>query len=195
MDVHCSSRGCCASRDVAVDGVHGREELVVQDSSVYCLLRLGAEIVGEVSHPFELCELPRRAWRDSVWGACYVDHVHVLVLERDVCVQDRQRVRHDAGLRLHFSCRRLQCCFAWLALPAEILPVAGRSDAGEPSLLADEEETGSGELDVGCSRVPCVDRESSDCRSCRVCYQLCPLCALCCCACFGVGWCWILGNC
>ena len=86
VDAHCSSRGCGASRDVAVDGVNGREELVVQNSSVYSLFRLGAEIVGEVSHPLELCELSRRAWGDPVRGACYVDHVHVLVLERDVRV-------------------------------------------------------------------------------------------------------------
>ena len=77
-----------------------------------------------------------------------MDHVHVLVLERGVRVQCRQRVRLDAGLHLHFSCRRLECCFAWLALPAEILPVAGWSDACEPSLLADEKEPGSGEVDV-----------------------------------------------
>ena len=83
VGMHCSSRGCGASCDVAVDGVNGREELVVQDSSVYCLFRLGAEIVGEVSHPFELCGLSRRAWSGPVRGACYVDHVHVLVLERD----------------------------------------------------------------------------------------------------------------
>ena len=177
VDVHCSSRGCSASCDVAVDGVNGREELVVQNSSVYRLLRLGAEIVGEVSHPFELCELSRRAWGDPVRGACYVDHVHVLVLERDVRVQCRQRVRHDAGLRLHFSRCCLQCGFAWLALPAEILPVAGWSDAGEPSVLADEEETGSGEFDVGCVCVPCVGCVSPDGRSCRVCYLVCLSCA------------------
>ena len=86
----------------------------------------------------------------------------MLVLERDVRVQCRQRVRLDAGLLLHFSCRRLECCFAWLALPAEILPVAVWSDASEPSLLADEEETNSGEVDVGCLRGTCVDRVSSD---------------------------------
>ena len=107
VDVHCSSRGFGAPRDVAVDGVRGREELVVQDPSMYRLFRLGAEIVGEVSHPFELCELSRRAWSDPVWSARHVDHVHVLVLERGVRVQRRQRVRLDAGLLLHFSCRRL----------------------------------------------------------------------------------------
>ena len=86
VGAYCSSRGCGAARDVAVYGVYGREELIVQNSPVYSLFRLGAEIVGEVSHPLELCELSRRAWSDPVWGACYVDHVHVFVLERDVRV-------------------------------------------------------------------------------------------------------------
>ena len=59
-------------------------------------------------------------------------------------------------------------------------------------MLADEEETGSGELDVGCLRDPCVDRESSDGRSCRACYLIVFLCVLCLCACFGVGLVWCL---
>ena len=59
-------------------------------------------------------------------------------------------------------------------------------------MLADEEETGSGELDVGCLRDPCVDRESSGSRTNSACYLIVFLCVLCLRACFGVGLVWCL---
>ena len=55
-------------------------------------------------------------------------------------------------------------------------------------MLADEEETGSGELDVGCLRDPCVDRESSDGRSCRACYLIV---FVVCVVSLRVFWCWV----
>ena len=73
-----------------MDGVRGREELVVQDPPMYRLFRLGAEIVGEVSHPLDLCELSWLARSDPVSGS--TSDARYGITGTEFCVDGRHRI-------------------------------------------------------------------------------------------------------